>query len=270
MKRKAWIIGASTGIGAAVADELTAKGWDVVRSSRSQGEIRIDVSDDASVIDAANRYQEAHGNFDLVLVMAGFWQRMSAKQFDLEVFKEHNNTNNVGLARCVAAVLPRMIAQNSGTLIGVSSVAGFRGLPGSSGYGPSKAAQINLLEIKPDLTDLVSPEIQLTPQLVIKMKYPEFGNVKESLTMDNITDITFNMIANSVEYIYDGEQFYYANEAEPGEMLEFIESLNQEQFEKIENFFNNLPKMTKNINLKCGKCGFDHTIEVEGLENFFG
>ena len=102
------------------------------------------------------------------------------------------------------------------------------------------------------------------------MKYPEFGNVKQSLNMDNITDITFNMIANSVEYIYDGEQFYYASEAVPGEMLEFIESLNQEQFEKVENFFNNLPKMTKNVEMKCGKCGFDHTIEVEGLENFFG
>ena len=170
MKRKAWIIGASTGIGAAVADELAAKGWDVVRSSRSQGEIRIDVSDDASVADAANRYQEAHGNFDLVLVMAGFWQRMSAKQFDLEIFKEHSNTNNVGLARCVAAVLPKMINQNSGTLIGVSSVAGFRGLPGSSGYGPSKAAQINFLEsLRTDLQDTnvliqtVSPGFVKTP-----------------------------------------------------------------------------------------------------------
>ena len=170
MKRKAWIIGASTGIGAAVADELTAKGWDVVRSSRSQGEIRIDVSDDVSVVDAANKYQEVHGNFDLVLVMAGFWKRMSAKQFDLEVFKEHNNTNNVGLARCVAAVLPKMINQNSGTLIGVSSVAGFRGLPGSSGYGPSKAAQINFLEsLRTDLQDTnvqiqtVSPGFVKTP-----------------------------------------------------------------------------------------------------------
>ena len=170
MKRKAWIIGASTGIGAAVADELVAKGWDVVRSSRSQGEIRIDVSDDASVFSAAEKYQEAHGEFDLVLVMAGFWKRLSAKQFDLEVFKEHNNTNNVGLARCAAAVLPKMISQNRGTFIGVSSVAGFRGLPGSSGYGPSKAAQINFLEsLRTDLQDTnvliqtVSPGFVKTP-----------------------------------------------------------------------------------------------------------
>jgi short-subunit dehydrogenase len=178
MKRKAWIIGASTGIGAAVADELTAKGWDVVRSSRSQGEIRIDVSNDGSVVEAANKYQAAHGAFDLVLVMAGFWQRMSAKQFDLEVFKEHNNTNNVGLARCVAAVLPKMIAQNSGTLIGVSSVAGFRGLPGASGYGPSKAAQINFLEsLRTDLRNTnvivqtVAPGFVKTPMTDVN-KFP--------------------------------------------------------------------------------------------------
>ena len=102
--------------------------------------------------------------------MAGFWQRMSAKQFDLEVFKEHNNTNNVGLARCVAAVLPKMINHNRGTFIGVSSVAGFRGLPGSSGYGPSKAAQINFLEsLRTDLQDTnvliqtVSPGFVKTP-----------------------------------------------------------------------------------------------------------
>lgn len=178
MKRKAWIIGASTGIGAAVADELASKGWDVVRSSRSQGEIRIDVSNDGSVVEAANKYQATHGAFDLVLVMAGFWQRMSAKQFDLDVFKEHNNTNNVGLARCVAAVLPKMIAQNGGTLIGVSSVAGFRGLPGASGYGPSKAAQINFLEsLRTDLRNTnvivqtVSPGFVKTPMTEVN-KFP--------------------------------------------------------------------------------------------------
>ena len=159
MTRKAWIIGASTGIGAAVADELDSKGWNVVRSSRSQGEIRIDISNDESVFEAAKKYQEQHGDFDLVLVMAGFWQRMSAKHFDLNVFKEHNNTNTVGLARCAAAVLPEMISKDRGTFVGVSSVAGFRGLPGSSGYGPSKAAQINFLESL--RTDLVNTKVKV-------------------------------------------------------------------------------------------------------------
>jgi hypothetical protein len=78
------------------------------------------------------------------------------------------------------------------------------------------------------------------------------------------------MIANSIEYIYDGEQFYYAKEAQPGEMLEFVEGMNQQQFSKVEEFFNNLPKLKETLELDCSKCGFHHKIEVEGLENFFG
>jgi hypothetical protein len=46
--------------------------------------------------------------------------------------------------------------------------------------------------------------------------------------------------------------------------------LNQSQFEKIEDFFTNLPKLSEKIEMTCSKCGFHHTIEVEGLENFFG
>jgi hypothetical protein len=130
-------------------------------------------------------------------------------------------------------------------------------------------AEINLLDIKVNKPE-VNSEIQLTDKLTIKMKYPEFGVVKDSLKFDNLNDITFNMIAQSIEYIYDGEQFYYAHESTPKEMLEFVEGMNQSQFLKVEEFFNNLPQMKETIKMRCSKCGFDHTIEVEGLENFFG
>lgn len=129
---------------------------------------------------------------------------------------------------------------------------------------------INLLELKVQIDSSVNPEIQLTNTVSIKMKYPEFGMVQDSLKFDDITDITFNMIANSIEYIYDGEQFYYGHEAQPGEMLEFVEGMNQEQFAKVEDFFNRLPKLKETIDLTCSKCGFQHKIDVEGLENFFG
>jgi hypothetical protein len=137
----------------------------------------------------------------------------------------------------------------------------------------------NIMEKDIDLTKIgvvqdedVKAEIELTPTLTIKMKYPEFGIVKDSLKYDNINDVTFNMIADSIEYIYDNtdEQFYYGHEAEPGEMLTFVEGMNQEQFAKVEKFIQNLPKLQETINIKCSKCGFDHTIEVEGLESFFG
>jgi len=129
---------------------------------------------------------------------------------------------------------------------------------------------IDLTQIKVQIKDDISPDIQLTPNISLKLKYPEFGIVKDSLKYENINDVTFNMIAQSIEYIYDGQQFYYATESTPEELIEFVEGLNQEQFSKIENFFNNLPKLKETLDITCSKCGFQHKIEVEGLESFFG
>jgi hypothetical protein len=129
--------------------------------------------------------------------------------------------------------------------------------------------KIDLTTIKPEWEEKIDPEIQLTDKIVVKLRYPKFGIVRDSVNMDNITDVTFNMIASSIEYIYDGEQFYYAKETSKEELLEFIEQLNQTQFEKIEKFFSNLPKMKKDVGMTCSKCGFIHQMEVEGLENFF-
>lgn len=128
---------------------------------------------------------------------------------------------------------------------------------------------INLMDIK--VTEsTVSPDIQITDKITVRLKYPEFKIVESSIKYDNINDVTFNMIAESIEYIYDGDQFYYAHESQPGELIKWVEQLNQEQFAKIENFFNNLPKLKENIEMTCSKCGFHHTIDVEGIENFFG
>lgn len=129
---------------------------------------------------------------------------------------------------------------------------------------------IDLTKIQVQMKEDISSEIKLTSNISIKLKYPEFGIVKDSLKYENINDVTFNMIAQSIEYIYDGQQFYYANESTTEELIEFVEGLNQEQFSKIENFFNNLPKLKEKLDIKCSKCGFEHKIEVEGLESFFG
>jgi hypothetical protein len=130
--------------------------------------------------------------------------------------------------------------------------------------------EINLLDLQVEKNENISDEIKLTDTITIKLKYPEFNIVQDSLQYENITETTFNMIASSIEYIYDGEQFYYATEAQPGEMLQFVEGMNQVQFSKVEEFFNNLPKLKETIEMDCAKCGFHHKIEVEGLESFFG
>ena len=135
--------------------------------------------------------------------------------------------------------------------------------------GNLMTAELNILEIQPDMTNVVNDIIQINNAISVKLKYPEFSVLERANKFESINDMAFDMIAESVEYIFDGEQYYYAAETEPDEIIEFIESLSQEQFSKIENFFNNLPKLNKKIEMDCKKCKFHHTIEVEGLDSFF-
>ena len=129
---------------------------------------------------------------------------------------------------------------------------------------------LNILDIKVEMPKEDKSLIQLTDDITIKLRYPEYSVLKKITKMDNVSDVAFEMIAECVEYICDGEQYYYSNEVSSQEMVEFIENLNQQQFEKIENFFSEMPKLEKKIEMKCSKCNFEHKIEIQGLENFFG
>jgi hypothetical protein len=134
----------------------------------------------------------------------------------------------------------------------------------------SMEVALNLLEIKVDMNDENEDTIQLTPTITMKLRYPQFSVIEKTSKQTNSTEIAFNMIIDSIENIFDGEQYYYATETPKKEMVDFVESLNTEQFGKIEKFFEKLPKLNKKIECTCGRCGFKHLIEVEGLENFFG
>jgi len=129
---------------------------------------------------------------------------------------------------------------------------------------------LNLLDIKVEGIKENNDVIQLTDKISVKLKYPEFSVIQKISKVDNMTDVAFRMIAESIDYIYDGEQFYYAKETATEELMDFLESLNQQQFSKIEEFFSNLPKLEKKVHMKCSRCGFEHNLDVEGLESFFG
>ncbi len=129
---------------------------------------------------------------------------------------------------------------------------------------------LNLLDIKIEGVQDDNDVIELTDKISIKLKYPQFSVLSKLSKLTDVGDITFQMIADSIEHIYDGDQFYYSNETPQEELLEFVESLSQKQFAKIETFFANLPKLQKKIEMKCSRCGFQHNLDVEGLESFFG
>lgn len=136
--------------------------------------------------------------------------------------------------------------------------------------GAIMEVSINLLDIEIDIPEESNDTIKLNDKFTIKMTYPKFSIVNKAGSIDNINDFAFQMIAESIEYIHDGEQFYYAKEATKEELIDFVEQLNQEQFSKLEDFFTNLPKLRKDFDVTCKKCGHVHHIEVEGLESFFG
>jgi NADP-dependent 3-hydroxy acid dehydrogenase YdfG len=152
-----WVVGASSGIGAAVARELHSRGANVAISARredrlaevSAGDllaVAADVTDPDSLTAAASRIRRELGPIDAVVLSAGYWKQMNASAWNTETFDRIVTINLIGMSNAIAAVLPQMLVRRSGVIAGIASVAGYRGLAGSEAYGATKAAQINLLE----------------------------------------------------------------------------------------------------------------------------
>lgn len=155
--RRYWVVGASSGIGAALAAELVRRGADVAISARraedldavsagSMVTVPLDATDPGAVVRAAREVRGVLGGIDAVVWSAGFWKQFDATAWDREVFAQHVEVNLLGLNNLLAAVLPDMVRTRQGHVIGIASVAGYRGLAGAEAYGATKAAQINLLE----------------------------------------------------------------------------------------------------------------------------
>jgi NAD(P)-dependent dehydrogenase (short-subunit alcohol dehydrogenase family) len=163
---RVWVIGASTGIGAAAAEQLYAQAARVIVSARKAEALEqfaagkdseramalpLDIADRAAVLAAATQIEERWGAPDLTLVVAGTYNEMRAWEFDRDVAAKLLDINLNGPLNVMEAMLPRLLKERErrkGYLgIGfVASVAGYRGLPKALIYGPSKAALINMAE----------------------------------------------------------------------------------------------------------------------------
>ncbi len=158
-----WLVGASTGIGRATAQELHARGARAIVSARNaqalddfarrhagSEAIALDATDREAMRAAAATIVQRHGRIDLAVYCAGHYRPMRATAFDLDDALRHQRVNYVGALHLLDAVLPQLIAQGQAGqpahLSLVSSVAGYRGLPKALAYGPTKAALINLGE----------------------------------------------------------------------------------------------------------------------------
>lgn len=154
--KKYWLVGASEGLGLALAQRISAAGAEVILSARSADRlaeavaampgraraIPCDVADSASVRAAA----AAAGDIDGVVFLAGVYWPMRAQDWDADRAEAMCDINLTGCARVIGAALPAMVARDRGHVVITGSLSGFRGLPGAIGYAASKAGTMALAE----------------------------------------------------------------------------------------------------------------------------
>ena len=192
--KRYWLVGASEGLGAALAHQLARAGVEVIVSARSQDKLDalvaelpgnassqlVDVSDSASVASAA----KAVGDVDGVVFLAGVYWPMKSQEWDAEKAEAMVDINFTGAVRVMGAVMPMMQERGTGHLVITGSLSGFRGLPGAIGYAASKAGTMALAEsMYADLraTDI---DVQLANPGFIKTRLTEKNDFKMPFIME--------------------------------------------------------------------------------------
>ncbi len=154
--KRYWLIGASEGLGKALAEKLSRHGAEVIVSARSEDKLKdvvaglsskgsyqtIDIGD----IDSVKAAADAVGEVDGVVLLAGVYWPFGAENWDAEKAVAMVDINFTGFVRVLGQVVPNMVARDAGHIVITSSLTGFRGLPGSIGYTASKAANMSLAE----------------------------------------------------------------------------------------------------------------------------
>jgi short-subunit dehydrogenase len=217
-QKKIWITGASSGIGKALAEKFALEGWKVAVSARRKEILdemannlnifsySLDVTNEVQVNNVFSKIINDFGSIDLCVFSSGTYDPKLEQEINVKQNKFVMETNFFGVLHCIKSVETYFKEKKNGHISIVSSIAAYRGLPNSSGYGPSKAALTNLSESlyfdfkKHNVRiSLISPGFIKTP-LTDKnefsmpfIKSPEFAAEKifKGLTKSNSFEIHF-------------------------------------------------------------------------------
>ena len=159
IKKTIWITGGSTGIGKALAIKFASKGWNVAVSARRAellnelsnsyeniSSFPLDVTNKEKCKEVFNEIKNKYENIDVCFFSTGTWDPKKEKDIDVEQMEDVFQINFFGTVNCIKAVEQYFRDKRNGIITIVSSIAGYRGLPNSTGYGPSKSALNNLAE----------------------------------------------------------------------------------------------------------------------------
>ena len=158
-KKTIWITGGSTGIGKALAIKFANEGWNVAISARRENLLKeiseiyenihsfpLDVTDKNKCNEVFNDIKNKFNEVDICFFSTGTWDPKKEKDIDVEQIEDVFKVNFFGTVYSIKAVEKYFKEKKSGIITIVSSIAGYRGLPNSTGYGPSKSALNNLTE----------------------------------------------------------------------------------------------------------------------------
>ena len=158
-KKTIWITGGSTGIGKALAIKFANEGWNVAISARREqlleeisneyeniSSFPLDVTNKLNCNEVFNQIINKFQNIDICFFSTGTWDPKKEKGIDVEQIENVFKVNFFGTLNSIKAVEEYFKNKKDGTITIVSSIAGYRGLPNSTGYGPSKSALNNLAE----------------------------------------------------------------------------------------------------------------------------
>ena len=158
-KKTIWITGGSTGIGKALAIKFANEGWNVAISARRENLLKeisgmyenihsfpLDVTDKNRCNEVFNDIKNKFNEVDICFFSTGTWNPKKEKDIDVEQIEDVFKVNFFGTVNSIKAVEKYFKDKKSGIITIVSSIAGYRGLPNSTGYGPSKSALNNLTE----------------------------------------------------------------------------------------------------------------------------
>tara|TARA_B100001250_G_scaffold80788_1_gene66471 strand:+ start:4100 stop:4822 length:723 start_codon:yes stop_codon:yes gene_type:complete len=132
---------------------------------------------------------------------------------------------------------------------------------------------INLDDIQVEKSDDHSKRIALDDNLMMEMKYPSLNEfIKNNFDMQegkNQMDQSFDLIAQCIDKIYNEEEVWAASDCTKKEMSEFLESMNSQQFKKIEEFFTTMPKLSHTVKVINPNTKVENDVLLEGLASFF-
>ena len=129
---------------------------------------------------------------------------------------------------------------------------------------------LNINEITVDKNPDHKNKIELYGNVGLVMKYPTIQDLKKLQGLDeNDLDKIFDVIALSIDYIYDGDQVYHGKEQKHEELIGFLGNLTSEQFMNVQRFFETMPKLKHHVVYDCPVCGKHHDKVLEGIQSFF-